>query len=319
MKKIILFILFQITCATGFSENPRWKEFGTPIPAHANLDVRWEAPTKTFPSKVWVYRLLPNRWSPEIISRLTACCSFTGEDKAEQNANGMMFRSRDGSRRLSISFSFGTIDYETAPHYYMPTNLAKDVPEMSRMPELTTNFLQSIGIRLSDIEKNTNGTPAFGFWQPLTLFFDNGATITNIGFRAVSFRRSADGLPFVGDKGGDCAIQFGEHGQISKIHLSWPNLERQKSYSTVTRKTAMKYLREGKAVQGLLPIDFGDFDWNAVKSVTIKKAWPSYYAGNSDWLYPYLALWTTVDSGHGNVDVEIDCPIIDEAKTAALR
>jgi hypothetical protein len=30
--------------------------------------------------------------------------------------------------------------------------------------------------------------------------------------------------------------------------------------------------------------------------------------------YPLVALWTTVDTGHGNIDVEIDCPIIDETK-----
>jgi hypothetical protein len=34
----------------------------------------------------------------------------------------------------------------------------------------------------------------------------------------------------------------------------------------------------------------------------------------SDWLYPFAALETTVDTGRGNVDVEIDCPIIDETK-----
>jgi hypothetical protein len=48
----------------------------------------------------------------------------------------------------------------------------------------------------------------------------------------------------------------------------------------------------------------------------VKKIWPSYYAGErtspSEWLMPYLALWTTVDTGNGNVDVEIDCPIIDD-------
>ena len=30
-------------------------------------------------------------------------------------------------------------------------------------------------------------------------------------------------------------------------------------------------------------------------------------------LMPLVSLWTTVDTGHGNVDVEIDCPIVDDS------
>ena len=81
----------------------------------------------------------------------------------------------------------------------------------------------------------------------------------------------------------------------------------------------VKSIREGKAIQGMIPDNVGGIDWGTVKSVTIKEAKPLYYAGEdrfspSDWLRPYAALWTTVDTGHGNIDVEIDCPIIDETK-----
>jgi hypothetical protein len=68
-------------------------------------------------------------------------------------------------------------------------------------------------------------------------------------------------------------------------------------------------------VQGF---SLGDIDWPTVKSVKIKKAVPMYYAGNrlapSDWLYPFAALWTTVDTGNETINVEIDCPIVDETK-----
>jgi hypothetical protein len=78
-------------------------------------------------------------------------------------------------------------------------------------------------------------------------------------------------------------------------------------------------IRAGKAIQGMIPDNLNEIDWRTVKSVTIKKAEPSYYAGGdpfapSDWLRPYAALWTTVDTGYGTIDVEIDCPIIDDSK-----
>ena len=65
------------------------------------------------------------------------------------------------------------------------------------------------------------------------------------------------------------------------------------------------------AIKGLLT-------GQTVKSVTVTRAEACYFTGTSssplDKLYPHAALWTTVDTGHGNIDVEIDCPIIDETK-----
>ncbi len=94
-------------------------------------------------------------------------------------------------------------------------------------------------------------------------------------------------------------------------------MERDKLHPTVTPEMMVKSIREGKAIQGMVPDTVGSIDWPTVKSVTIKEAKPLYFAGGdplspSDWLEPFAALWTTVDTGHGNVDVEIDCPIIDE-------
>jgi len=157
--------------------------------------------------------------------------------------------------------------------------------------------------------------PNFRFWEPFTCYYVNNTIITNITFRAVVFSRGVDGLPVIGmGAGGNNEIYFGEYHKIEKISLTWPKLERYKSYPAVTKKTVGDFIRQGKARQGLLPGNVGELDWQAVKSMTIKKVWPSYFSGSTDWLYPYLALWTTVDTGHGTVDLEIDTPIIDETK-----
>jgi hypothetical protein len=312
-KKTALFLIVQTFCwATGFSENPRWKIVDvTPIPTRADLDVRWEASTKTIPSKIRIYRLLPNIFSPEVISNVITLCSFTEKEETGRNTNGTTFQNSAGSQKLSISFPSGSIHYEIPERRYGPTNLATGVPEMSRLPELATNFVKQVGIPISAVTGYFQ-TDKFNFWEPLTLYYVGNTTITNIAFRAVNFRRSVDGIPIVGGDGG--RIYFGEYGKISKISITWHSLERHESYSTVSRKTMMNSLRQGKARQEPVSDNVGFIDWATVKSVTIKKALPCYFAGNSDWLYPFVVLFTTVDTGHGNVDVEIDCPIIDEAR-----
>jgi len=323
MTKTALVILFQIICTAGFSENPRWKEFGTPIPAHANLDVRWETsdkfvgsnvPTNEWPSKMWIYHLTPRTFSPKVISNLMTLCSFTEKNRVRHGPDGVTFKSPDGLRTLSISFSSGSINYDAPePGYVLKPNVFVGVPKTEEMPKLTKNFLKLIGVKLSEIQKNTNGAPYFYFSSRGYEYFSNHTLTTNTWARAVVFRRSVNGAEVIGNAG-YCELQFGEQGKILKIDFSWPTLKRYKSSPTLTPQTVLQLLQHGKAHQGLVPMGFGDIDWQTVKNVTIKQAWPCYFAGNSDLLYPFLDLWTTVEASQGNVDIEIDCPIIDETE-----
>lgn len=317
MKKVVFLIALQIICSSGFSENPRWKVFGTPIPARADLDVRWETPqvfvssnvpTNKWPTKMWIYNLEPRKFSPKIISNLALMCFFTEKDEVQQDTNGVTFK--NDRRTLSISFSSGSIQYQTPEPNYSPTNLAKGVPQMSEMPKLTKFFLHAIGIKSSEIERNTNGAPNFDFWEPFTAYYLKTGAVTNIAFRAVVFRRAVDKAEVIGDAG-YCQLRFGEHGKISLIDFSWPDLKRYKSASTFSPEKIVQLLHQGKAYQGLVPDNFDNIDWRTVKGVTIKQAWPCYFGGEGK-LYPFLDLWTTVETSQGNVDIEIDCPIIDE-------
>jgi len=296
----------------GFSENPRWKIVDEkPIPARADLDVRWAASMKNLPSEVRTYRLLPNRFSAEVISNVLGICSFLQKDEKEQGTNGLVFQTAEGARKLFVSFASGTIHYDIPEPQYGPGKLAQDVPDMRQLPQLATNFVRHIGIPISDITGYFE-TDTFNFSEPLTMYYVGDTTITNIGFRSVKFRRSVDGIPIVGGDGG--GFDIGEHGKIIKIDMAWHNLEHGASYPTVSREMIMSFLKQGKAFQGLLPMSTGEIDWKTVKSVTIKKALPCYFAGNSDRLVPFLVLFTTIDTGQGNMDVQIECPVIDETK-----
>lgn len=93
-------------------------------------------------------------------------------------------------------------------------------------------------------------------------------------------------------------------------------MERVKSYPTLSPAEMIYSLRQGKAVQGYLSMNSRGINWRTAKSVTVNHIWPRYYAGDmehpSDMLEPFAVLDSEVDTGNGIVNVEIDCPIIDE-------
>ncbi len=310
MNKVILFSLIQVFCFTaGFAQNPPWAKTGERIPARADLDVRWAA-TNRFPQRVWTYQLLPNDFSPQVISNVMTLCSFTEKDKVEENTNGITFQNPDGSRKLSISFPAGRIHYKTTEPDYSPTNLAVGVPSLSQLPELATNVLRRLHIRFSNITGYFD-TNKIEYMDPvLTIYYIGNTDITNIAYRAVLFRRKVDDIPIAREFYG---FNVGEHGKICLLSITWPNLKRIKLYRTVSQNEVVDFLRKGNAVHGPFSDNAPYVDWPSIKSVTITRAMPSYLIGNSQ-LYPFLALDAIIDTGHGDTEVAIDCPIIDESK-----
>ena len=314
MKYLVVVLAIMISLTTGFSQTLSFK-FGTPF-RRTDLDIRWKVATNKIPNRVWVYRLLPNSFSPDTVSYLKSLGSFTDNDRRRSNAGGVLFAKAGSAKNLSISFTIGAVEFQSAK-YYGPTNLAKNVPPMSEIPALTKGFLREMGISVEDIVKQSDGAPEFHFSESATEYSANHTLITNITFRSVSFRRAVDGADWVGNNtGGDCHVEFGEYGRPATISLSWRKLERYKEYPIGTHSAIIDSIRRGKAVQNMIPMDADPINWATVKSVTVMKAEICYYGGGpfapSDWLIPFVALWTTVDRGNEKIDVEIDSPIIDQ-------
>ena len=317
VNKRLTFALLMLMGATGFSQSLSFpSDFGEHF-QRTNLDIRWEAPSNAFPPFVWIYRVLPRRFPSLGISNLIIQCGLTEKNLTKSNADIVIYCSAGRHPDKQLEISKGSIFY-IAVNHYGPTNLARSVPEMSQMPELTTNFLANLGIGLSEIKKNPDGSPKFRFIEPFKEYFlPDGTVVTNIEFREVGFGRSVDGAKVLGTAGyGD--IYFGDHSVPTHIDLSWNDFERYKSCPTATPDRLIKWVREGKAVQQGIPMNLPPIDWTTVKTLTVKEANLCYYAGErfapSGWLMPLVSLWTTVDTGNGNIEVEIDCPIIDEIK-----
>jgi hypothetical protein len=237
----------------------------------------------------------------------------------------MIFSPPDGSRNLRISFPEGSIEYWST-RSYGPTNLAREVPGRNQSFSLTAALLPKLGISLSEISNaSRTGKPKMSFFEsPMEYFLDH-RVITNVEWSGVRFNRALDGVELGGD-GGNCEIDFGDHGRVTTISLSWRNIERDELCSTATPKTIMKWLLKGRAIHQPVMGKFGNeiaIDWSSVRSLTVRKAQPYYWGkvypvGDSpvfpSWLRPFAALLATVDTGTTKVDIAIECPILDESK-----
>ncbi len=248
-------------------------------------------------------------------------CCFTPKQLTRHDTNWMVFEATRDSRRLGILFPLGSIEYETR-ETYSPTNLVRGVPTEAEVLQMATNILRKLGVGVLEIEKKQGSEePDIHVFDSRMMFFVNRAVITNLIYRGIRFRRSVDGAPFVGNgTGGNGDIRFGDHGKVCYISLSWRNLQRYRTYPTASPETVTKWIRQGKAVQNMIPMDAEPINWSTVKSVTVTAAKVCYDAGSpfepSDCLMPFVALRATVDRGDGTIDVEIDCPIIDETGAA---
>jgi hypothetical protein len=266
---------------------------------------------------------MPAEFAPGVISNLLALGPFTDKDRtniftrASKDPKKLRFVSANG-RSLEIFPTIGAIEYQDKDAEDMATS--EGVPDESKMLNLTTSYLPKLGIKSSELAKKPNGSDLLAFFtsRNATLQNPDRSFTTNTYSRGVFFVRSVDGIDFLGTgvRGG-CRIDFGNHGKISKISLLWRKLERDKSFSTATQEMLVKWVREGKSVVAPIPDDFEPINWSSVKSLTVTNVVPYYFGERSGVLqsmvYPFVALYGTVDTGRTKVPVEIDCPIIQDS------
>lgn len=249
--------------------------------------------------------------------------SFTEKDrKTDDDTNEIVFSPVGGGGVLLMRFAEGQI-YYFAPRCFGPADASPNLPGTNQVFQLTTNFLPKLGVLLSEIPQAKPGRCEISCTEVASEFFTN-----SIQTRTAWFYRAIDGTECDSDLGAG-RIEFAGHGRIIGIMLQWPGLKREKSYTTATPDQIIQWIREGKAI---LPRWFYDshgdeipIDWPAVKEVTIKKArayyWGEFFLGEREHrpifpspVIPYAVLQATVDTGATNIDIRINCPIIDETR-----
>jgi hypothetical protein len=318
MKTTVFLVIFQVLCAVGSSQNLPLNQLGTSF-QRSDLDVRWKAPTNTLPATLWVYRVLPAGFAPGVISNLFALGPFTDKDRTNMftraSRDPKKARFVSNGRSLEIFPTIGCIEYQDQAAEDMA--ISEGVPDESQMLRLATDFLPKLGIKTSDLASKPNRSDLLIFSTSRNSVLQNAdkTLTTNIYSRGVFLIRSVDGVDFLGTgvRGG-CRIDFGNHGKLAKISLLWRKLERDKSLPTATPATIIRWVQDGKSVIAPIRDDFDPIDWSTVKSLTVTNATPYYFGEKSGVMqsvvYPFMALYGTVDTEKQEVPVEIDCPIV---------
>ncbi len=293
-----------------FAQNPRWRipdEMG--IPPRPDLDVQWNVSTNKIPPTVAVYRMSPHDFTGVPLSNVLSICGLSSVDNKARKGGPLLFEGSKPGQSLEI-WKSGEIRFGTKEISYSADKLASGVPKMSELPTLATNFLEKLCIPLPQVTGYFENEK-FNFSEPLTMFYVPTGTVTNIAFRSVRFRRAVDGIPVAGGDSG--AFDVGEKRSFRKIEIEWHNLTRVKTLPTISREKIIDVLKTGKAYQTMLSQDIVPFDWQRVKSVRINKAIPCYFSSDSNSLYPFLVLFSTVDTSAAVIDILLECPIVDES------
>jgi len=333
MKKIILLICLQAVWTAGYSQSLPPDMTGGISFQRTNLVVHWKASKHPWPKTMSVLSMVPTKFSPAVVSNLMALGSFTQTDKTETVQDRMhMLRFSKDRTGCSFNDTVGVWGYSTQYDFRLnPPTI--NIPTTNQLSHWAAEILPKVGIQLSEIAKDSHGKPKFGFEEYIVYSYPkhtNAADfviITNIPYVEVAFARAVDGVKFYHFDGlGE--IDFGEHGEIFRINLEWPDYERLHSYSAATPKQIIQWIREGHAKQShMLQLNGPEtvIDWSTVKSLTITNAAAYYEAEFFDWIRlerpifpsyarPFAELSGTVDTGTTNLFVVIRCPVIDENK-----
>lgn len=311
-KKWLSFLVFQIFCSAAFCESLPLGKMGKSFTPSKALEITWLAPTNVVPSKIWVYKIRPTKFSPGMISNLVEMGKLLPENNKKGADSGITaFISFDRKKSLKLDSASGLVSYEDAGDLS-----AMNAPSESEVQRFATNVLSNLGISLSGLKTKPDSLlPELAVFVPeIKILVKDSIFITNTPIRSVFFRRSLDGISFIGnDRGGNGWIYFAAQGAVKKISLKWPDLKRAESHATFSSTAIVKLIREGKSVYGYIPVEFAHVDLSSVKKLTIKKMEVCYMTGENS-VQPIASLWTSAEIAGETIEMEIDCPIIENGK-----
>jgi len=88
---------------------------------------------------------------------------------------------------------------------------------------------------------------------------------------------------------------------------------------TIPVQTATRLLREGKAFQGLVPGDLGRIDWPSGEERDDKRSQALLLLWRLGTAVSVLGARNLRRNHRGKVDIEIDCPMIDETQPLSAK
>ncbi len=319
MKPVLILFSILLSCFFCFADNPKPKE----APAATNgIELIWKVSSNNWPSTIWVYKIVPQNFSPMVISNLMALGPFTMANQT--NVEGQRpfkdkrlryFTDTSRKKELGIFPPFGWIYY----HHYdaEPKKGEKSmVPNDEEAYQLAINYLRRFGIDCSQLATKEDGLKLRTMGEVGHRgYFDKekGEDVKIVINRGVFFIRRVDGIDFdgIGSQGG-IYFSFGNEGKLARLEINWKGLEAFQLHKTFTPDQIIEALRNRKAKWGTrVPA------WSEIKKITITEAMPRYRGVSGDdqeqkFVEPYVELTASVDNGITNITAKLECPILGE-------
>jgi hypothetical protein len=283
-------------------------------------EIDWGATTNNWHQQLWVYRVIPQDFSPAVISNLLAISGFGEKDRSkappyfsEKDSRTVFFGELEGHQKhLAICPSLGLIEY-VDPHAEASNQLAtvRGVPDEQESTRLGRRYLRTCGIDISQIAHKP-GTCEFDLhWQKDTILYTDQAAGTErslINGYGILFARSIDGIKVHGFGGMD--IVFGNDAKVSLLRLCWRNLSPAELITCPSPRELTERLQKGEFP--LHPLGTKQIYPPAqLKKLRVTKATflyeGPYYDEPVDLVRPYISFEGVADDGRTQTPVWFEC------------
>jgi len=316
------FLVFQLMWSTAWAGGLSFDGWGASFKPPKTAEVFWAASTHHLPNALWVYRVIPSKFSSAVVSNMMALGGWTMNQRTNipgrppsRDKDFLHFGGSNGAE-LGISSRVGAIEYVNERARASARGRAADVPKEDLTLHLAWEFLKEVEIDPGQFAKDTNGS--FKVFRGREEQTRNG--ITEVISRDVYLIRQLDGVEFAGlGNYGGVRISFGDRGKIAEVLVLWPQLDRESSHRLASPKELCQWIKDGKSV--IAPRQTtGEILGQAenLKRITIRSITPLYMGGNEmepkqpgDSIHPFAALEVTVNLGHTNLPAVLNCPIIE--------
>jgi hypothetical protein len=288
-----------------------------------HIELRWSAPTNQFLTGLWVYRSIPQKFAPAVISNVMHLAGFTMRNKTKPprepgekfDSSALYFANKEETRHLGFFPTLGWIDYADSTARASMKEPVINVPSEDEALALALKYLHLLGVDRSQLA-TLPGTTNFRIYREVRRRSKmdklQNRPVTEVHSRGVFFVRRIDNVEFTGiGNAGGFLVTFGNEGRIIELQLLWRNFEPYRSYEFPTPAVLMDRIKNGLTTFTNPPKEL-----DRIKKITIHKVTP-YYMGlggdeRKEFLYPFLGIDVGSDLGTTNVLFDLNCPIVLE-------
>ena len=291
------------------------------------INVVWNATTNGFPTNLWVYKVIPQDFSPAVISNLMAMGEFSSKDRTHiegqppfKDKRLMYFANEEKTRHLGIFPPMGWVYYRDERAVGGKAN-ARDVPSEDAAVDLALRYLLKLNIKQSEFVTKDTGSDLqiYRVVQDRRRFDkDKQEQVNEIILRGVSFVRCVGGVSLTGrGSDGGFSISFGNEGKIASLELVWRNLQQHKLHNVCSPSEIIELIKQGQAK--VHPLN--TVDWRSAKKLIVSKVTPFYLGADGetqqDFMYPFASIEGTIEFADGkDVGIALKCPVLADMKNS---